>query len=91
MMETNPDLQSQVAVKYPTATFGSGEDAITRNVADLAPKEFRDWMGTNFSVNDLQSSGFLTVPPTTPTTTPPFIPTGNTGSGMYGVNNPFGI
>ena len=74
MMETNPDLQSQVAAKYRTATFGSGEDAITRNVADLAPKEFRDWMGTNFSVNDLQSSGFLTVPPTPPTPTPPSVP-----------------
>ena len=91
MRSRDPKFQQNVGAKYGQTTIGTGEKAQVKNIADLTPNEFRDYLLNNFSLEDLEAEGFSTIAPTQQNS--PFeykpISSGNTGSGMYGVNNPY--
>jgi len=93
MMSRDPQFQQNVGAKYGQTTIGTGENAQVKNIADLTPNEFRDYLLNNFSLEDLEAEDFSTIAPTQQNSTFEYKPisSGNTGSGMYGVNNPFSI
>lgn len=84
IQKSNPELQSQIAAQYGKTTIGTGDAAQVKNIADLTPNEFNDYLLTNFTLEDLQGFG-----PTTPDQQNSgfqYTPSPSTGSGMFGVN-----
>ena len=61
IQKSNPKLQSQIAAQYGKTTIGTGDAAQVKNIADLTPNEFNNYLLTNFTLEDLQGFG-----PTTP-------------------------
>jgi len=92
IQKSNPELQSQIAAQYGKTTIGTGDAAQVKNIADLTPNEFNDYLLTNFTLEDLQ--GFGTTSPAqqgsgfqyTPVRMPSSTGTLNAGTQVQGIN-----
>jgi len=88
------NFQQNIGAKYGTTTIGTGDKAQVKNIADLAPIEFRDYLATNFTLDDLKAEGFGATPPPpkgggflyNPVRVPTTTGTLNAGTQVQGVN-----
>jgi len=81
LIKSDPRFQQKIGAKYGQTTIGTGDTAQVKNIADLSPLEFRDYLLTNFSLNDLKAQDLAYLSPTPPPKTD--------GSGFsYNLANP---
>ena len=90
LIKSDPRFQQKVGAKYGQTTIGTGETAQVKNIADLTPVEFRDYLLTNFTLADLEAQEFAYLSPTPPPKTEgsgfQYNAPSSTGSGMFGVD-----